>query len=317
MQIITGIITLLLLGIVNYVPKIKLLMATRFFSFGGELEIIILTIYSIFLYNFLMNRKRSFWRRLMWNLFSLLFYTQFILGILGFTTFLQTGKLHIPFPAMMIAAPVYRGDVSLMFFIFGASILLVGPAWCSYLCYFGVIDNYFADRAKPSLKITVINNMLRVAILLLMILIPLLYRYFKVNIIVVLVSLTLFIAGSIGIMFFISRKKGIAFHCTSVCPIGFLANLLGKFSVFRITISDNCIKCGACSKVCRRGALSKENIANKSAGGSCSLCGDCIAACKSNAIDYTYVWNRHMSAKPVFTSLVVIMHVIFLAVARV
>lgn len=121
MQIFTGLITFIFLVIINYVPSGKLLIAERFFSFGGELEILVLTVYSVVLFNFLMNRNRAYWRRFLWSLFSIVFYGQFILGIIGFSTFLQTGKLHTPFPAMMIAAPVYRGEVSMMFFIFGAN----------------------------------------------------------------------------------------------------------------------------------------------------------------------------------------------------
>lgn len=317
MQIFTGLITFIFLVIINYIPSVKLLLAERFFSFGGELEILVLTIYSVVLFNFLMNKDRAYWRRFLWSLFSIVFYGQFILGIMGFSTFLQTGKLHIPFPAMMIAAPVYRGEISMMFFIFGASLILAGPAWCSYFCYFGVLDNHFADRAKPSLKLSMTNNVLRIIIFLSMIAVPLIYRYFEVNMIIVLISLILFIAGSVGTMVFISRKKGVSFHCTSVCPIGFLSNLLGKLSIFRIKISDSCTKCGICTRACRWGALSKEDINKKTAGFTCSLCGDCVAVCRSKAIDYSFVWNRKLSARAVFTSLIVFMHVIFLAVARV
>jgi len=62
---------------------------------------------------------------------------------------IQEGKLHLPVPAMILAGPVYRGEMSVMTILFLTTVVLSGPAWCSHICYFGGMDNHFASRKKP------------------------------------------------------------------------------------------------------------------------------------------------------------------------
>ncbi len=80
--------------------------------------------------------------------FSMVFFAQLLLGLAGIEKLLMTGKLHLPVPALIIAGPLFRGEGVFMLILFAATVLLVGPAWCSYLCYIGAWDNYAATAQK-------------------------------------------------------------------------------------------------------------------------------------------------------------------------
>ncbi|HDJ22855.1 MAG TPA: 4Fe-4S binding protein [Candidatus Aminicenantes bacterium] len=62
--------------------------------------------------------------------------------------FLMTGKLHLPVPALILAGPIYRGTLSFMLILFLVTIVLVGPAWCSHLCYVGAWDDIACRRKR-------------------------------------------------------------------------------------------------------------------------------------------------------------------------
>ena len=49
------------------------------------------------------------WRIISWSIFSIVFFSQLILGILLSDKFLMTGNLHLPVPALILAGPIYRG----------------------------------------------------------------------------------------------------------------------------------------------------------------------------------------------------------------
>ena len=90
------------------------------------------------------------WLRRLWTLFSIVFFSQVAVGLLGAERFLMNGELHLPIPAMIIAGPLYRGDGLFRPILFLATVLFVGPAWCSYLYYIESWDlNSAVTRERP------------------------------------------------------------------------------------------------------------------------------------------------------------------------
>ena len=87
-------------------------------------------------------------RRVMWTVFASVFFLQFLLGVTVASSLLMTGRLHLPVPFMMLSGPVYRGEGMFMLALFSVSVLLVGSAWCSHLCYFGVWDCLSATSSR-------------------------------------------------------------------------------------------------------------------------------------------------------------------------
>lgn len=71
--------------------------------------------------------------------------------------------------------------------------------------------------------------------------------------------------------------------CRAMCPLGAAWGLLGKLSVFRMKVSDSCIKCGKCLLVCPMGI----EIYRKPGSPECIRCGKCIRVCPVKAISHS------------------------------
>ena len=74
------------------------------------------------------------------------------------------------------------------------------------------------------------------------------------------------------------------FWCRSLCPLGALYALAGRFAPFRRVI-DRCIKCQQCSNECRTGAIKKDLSYIR---GECILCMDCIYTCPEQGIRFGF-----------------------------
>ncbi|NCD23967.1 MAG: 4Fe-4S binding protein [Deltaproteobacteria bacterium] len=256
-------------------------------------------------------------RAFIWSLFSLVFFGQLALGLGGMTEFLMTGKLHLPVPALILAGPLYRGEGLFMPILLGVSLLLVGPAWCSHLCYIGAWDDQLSrlgpKRPRP---LPAWAPRVRTGILAGTILVPLALRLAGVTWAWALGVAVLFGLTGIGIMALWSRKSGTMVHCTMWCPVGLVNNLVGRILPWRVRIAPDCTGCGLCARACRYNALTLEDLARKRPGLSCSLCGDCLPRCPHGHINLTLAGHTRY-ARPVFVVLVVALHTIFLAVARI
>lgn len=114
-----------------------IILLERFISGGGWFEITVIAFYGAFVaYKMQIPLNVPKWRRITWTIFSFVFFSQLIIGLLGVDKFLMTGKLHLPIPMMILAGPMYRGHLSVMTILFLSTIILTEPAWCSQLCYF-------------------------------------------------------------------------------------------------------------------------------------------------------------------------------------
>ncbi|MBK9389736.1 MAG: 4Fe-4S binding protein [Bacteroidetes bacterium] len=146
-------LTFLLLAIVQVKADRPMLLAERFIEGAGWIEISIISLYGAFV-AFKMQDPVNVphWRKVTWTIFSVVFFSQLIIGLSGFEKFLMTGKLHLPIPMMILGGPIYRGQLSVMTILFISTVVLTGPAWCSHLCYFGAFDN-MASSGKTSREV--------------------------------------------------------------------------------------------------------------------------------------------------------------------
>jgi len=113
-----------------------------------------------------------------------------------------------------------------------------------------------------------------------------------------------------------SARAGLMLHCTGFCPIGLLSSLAGRLHPFSVRIDSACDRCGACSSACRYGALTRPDLEAHRPGPTCTLCGDCLAACGRGRLAYGLPGCAPDTARRVFLLLVVILHTLFLGVAR-
>jgi len=80
--------------------------------------------------------------------------------------------------------------------------------------------------------------------------------------------------------------------CSSVCPVGTVLSLLGRFSMFKPVIDeDKCVHCGSCGKKCKASCIDTFN--REIDYSRCVDCFDCIEDCKAGAIKYRFAWKKN------------------------
>jgi ferredoxin len=294
------------------------LLLERFLPAGGWSEAFWLAIYAAWLAERMQDpRVMQRWRPRLWLLFSGVFFLQLVLGLAGVERLLMTGRLHLPVPALIAAGPAYRGEGFFMPILFGASLLLVGPAWCSWLCYIGAWDDRAARRRRRPGPMPAWRARVRPVILVLVVGTALVLGRAGVPPLAATWAAAAFGLGGVAVMLLWSRRAGVMAHCTTYCPIGWLATRLGRLSPFRLRIDVACSDCAACGKVCRYDALSAVDIVRRRPGEACTLCGDCVSTCKSRQIDYTFLGLRGAPARRAFVILIASLHAAFLGVGRI
>lgn len=313
-------LTLILIAFPFVKIDFPVLLLERFLPGYGWLQIGLMSLYSAFIADKLLDRKKTQkWRRIIWTTFSVVFFSQLLFGLLGVDKMLMTGDLHLPIPAVILAGPLYRWESSIMIFLFIGSMLLLGPGWCSYLCYFGVWDNKAADAKKRPKKMPKYSQILRVSFLILVIAASVGMNVFGVPGVYAAGAGLFFGISGTGLMLFWSRKKGVMTHCTTYCPIGLFAVILGKISPFRMMINDSCTDCMRCTTVCRYNALSKQDVRNRKPNINCTLCGDCVSVCdvEESAINYRYFKMKPETARKFYIVMAASLHTVFMAIGRV
>ncbi len=314
--IISVSLTLLILVPVLIV-KPDILLAERFFPGTGWIEIALLTIYAGWLSHIMINAKNiSNIRTKYWFFFSVIFFSQFILGLFVNDQFLMTGELHFPIPALIVAAPIYRGEGFFMPILLISTIALTGPAWCSSFCYIGSWDNLASLKRKPKKVNRRQTIVLRYTMVALVVFIALILRYSGAPLTVVIVFALGFGLLGVFIMLYFSRKLGYMLHCTSYCPVGGVVTLLGKLYPVRVKINkDTCTSCSICTTHCKYDALSNDDIKAGKAGWNCTLCGDCLTSCHADSIFFSF-FGMKKNVWEVYMAIIVGTHAAFLALAR-
>jgi len=298
-----------------------MLLAERFLHGAGWIETVLLALYAGFVAKALATPGRSpRVRRRIWGLFSLVFFGQLALGLAGFERFLMTGTLHLPVPALIVAGPLYRGAGFFMLILFGVTVILAGPAWCSHLCYIGAWDSVMAFGKKRPAAAPAWMRRARI------ILAGLVFAAaWSLRLLGVPTHWAIFLGAGFGllgvtVMVFVSRRIGVMAHCSGFCPMGLMSGLLGKLSPWRLRIRSDCSQCGVCSTACRYDALRPEDLAAKRPGVSCSLCLDCLERCPRSEMRLTLFGRETLAKIPVrlfFAGLLAALHAIFLGVARI
>lgn len=298
-----------LLCMARFAPQIMLVH--RIAPGFGALQALAAGFWSAWVCAHLMNRARAGRVRMfVWRLFSAVFFVQFTLALAGWSLFAVSGEMHIPVPGVIVAGALYRGTPGFMPMLFLICVLLAGAAWCSHLCYFGSWDAWAASASRPSphpgaLRFRALSLGLVAAVTLILL-------YFA--------PLSAAVAGgaALGLVMlpvsvFVSRRKGYAAYCTMICPLGLLACLAGRFSPWRIRRTSSCTGCGACVRVCRYGALTRERLEAGTPGLSCTLCRDCLNVCAHRGLAVSWLgMGGNGGAERAFVALVSALHALFL-----
>jgi len=307
-----------ILSLARWKAPFPILLADRFLPGSGWIQIFALAMYGALLITKMADRRNTAGIRLkIWLAFSIVFFTQFILGVAGFEKLLMTGRLHVPVPAVVIAGPIFRGEGLFMPILFVSTIVLVGPAWCSHLCYIGAWDGLASTARRRGGSLSSGWTWLRFTVFAATPLTAVLLRLFGVSVPSAGMIAVGFGAIGLAVMAGLSTRRGVMVHCTAICPLGVAGNILGKMSPFRIRIGPSCTDCGRCTAACRYDALSTDRIKKRRLGYTCTLCGDCIASCETGALGYTIFGASPSTSRLIFLTLVVSLHAVFLGVARI
>ena len=72
--------------------------------------------------------------------------------------------------------------------------------------------------------------------------------------------------------------------CNALCPVGTTLGIVSRIGLFKLSITEKCIKCGRCVRACNAGCIDIDHhdIDNTR----CVRCLNCIAACPMGAIDF-------------------------------
>lgn len=315
-----------LIVFLSSLAPVKILMAERYFPLFGNVQAFLLAWYGVWIFEKLENAKtHNSYRRKIWLIFSLVFFAQLGLGLLGLEKFLMSGKLHFPVPAFIYFAALYKGSFGFMFGLVLAAVFLTGSAWCSHLCYFGPFDSAAAfSGGKKSIRplpgwLQKISRYSRYAVFLLGGGAAVFLSYRQCSLAEVLFFSWAYIFVTFLVLLVLSRKYAFMAHCSAFCPMGIFINALGRFSPWRLRISADCDNCGACEKICRYRAVNAQSRACGSVCFNCSLCLDCINVCRREAISLRFA-GLHMHPQNVrraFLFFVVVIHILFLSFARV
>ncbi len=311
-------LTIVALALAQAKVSFPILLADRFFPGFGPLQILGMGLYAAWIAGKLRDPERApLFRARMWLFFSVVFFGQLGLGLAGWEQFLMTGDLHLPVPALILAGPLYRGEGFFMLVLFLSTVLLVGPAWCSHLCYIGAWDHQAALRTKRPRDLPSWRLPARLAIFALVMLTALGLRLLDVHWTWAGALAAGFGLAGVGIMAAISRKMGVMAHCTVFCPVGLTAVVLGRLLPWRLRIGPGCDVCGRCARVCRYGALQPQDLLRREPGLSCTLCGDCIHSCRDGRLTSTFARLSPATSRNLFITLIATLHAVFLATARI
>lgn len=315
------VLTVFGLAVANSKVSFPILLVDRYLPAWGWLEIALLGLYAQWVGGAMLTPQGHLTARpRIWALFSAVFFGQLCLGLLGLDRMLMTGELHLPVPALITAGPVFRGEGFFMIILFSVTVLLVGSAWCSHLCYIGAWDDAMSrlgKRPAPAGWLGKLSIYGRSGTIVLTLGTAMMLRLMGVSGLPAVGMAALFGLVGVGVMVLASRKAGMMVHCTAYCPMGLIANVAGKISPWRIRIDTDCTRCGACSARCRYNALDAFSIERGKPAVSCTLCGDCVSACAHKQIGYRFPGLSPENARSVFIVLIVSLHAIFMGVARI
>ena len=72
--------------------------------------------------------------------------------------------------------------------------------------------------------------------------------------------------------------------CTAICPVGTVLGLLAKHGIFQLRLTEQCVKCGQCVKVCPSGCI--DPAAGTIDNERCVRCMNCLSVCRLHAVKF-------------------------------
>ncbi|OGW82146.1 MAG: hypothetical protein A3G33_10470 [Omnitrophica bacterium RIFCSPLOWO2_12_FULL_44_17] len=194
-------------------------------------------------------------------------------------------------------------------------ILTIGQGICSWVCFYGGIDEACSKLSrKPLIKLNITKAWrdFPIALLIFLLIISFLQgspifcswfcpfklttTFWDTEPVARLIQSVLFwlvLILFVIVLPMLSKKRT---FCSLICPFGALVSMAGKASPYRISIDkETCSRCGKCYQVCPVFAVEKQPEHAYQISSYCNRCGKCIDICPANAI--------HMSVQNQLTAI--------------
>ena len=208
----------------------------------------------------------------------------------------------IIFPGSFFAA--HAGIASGILLWLGFS-LAVGRGWCSWICFFGGMDEGFSRLCRLP-KITVIDKKwtyLPWAVLLGIVLtsaatlaptycawlcpFKTVTEFPAIQSVKTALQALIFVSLFIGLVVTLPLLTGRRIQCGLFCPFGAFQSLFNKLNVFEIRINRaECLNCQLCLKSCPTFSIDEQSLLAGKTSLSCTKCGKCIDTCPKGAIAF-------------------------------
>ncbi|MGA2263977.1 MAG: 4Fe-4S binding protein [Acidobacteriota bacterium] len=211
-------------------------------------------------------------------------------------------KRTVIFPGAMLTG--FAAIATMLVIWLGASLAL-GRGWCSWVCFFGGLDEGFSCiRKKPVIKNidprwTYMPHavLLGAALTSTFTLSPTYCQWlcpFKAvtefekvdsfrTVLATIIFVSLF-AGLVVVLPVLTRRR---IQCGLFCPFASFQSFFNKLNIFDIRIDrDKCTDCNHCVNTCPTFSIDKPSVARGSALLSCTKCGHCVDACPKKAVSF-------------------------------
>lgn len=219
----------------------------------------------------------------------------------------------IIFPGTLVGTFASIGSMLVLWI--GATLAL-GRAWCSWICFYGGLDEGFSRIGKrPRIKRvgrawTYLPFALLIAVMLIsaVSLSPFYCEWlcpFKAvteapaitNALVVfqtVLFVTLFLGTVVVLPLLLKRRA----QCGLFCPFGAFQSFTNAVSAFDVRIdTTKCTKCGLCVRSCPTFSLTEESVSKGRTLMTCTRCGRCVDVCPVQAVSY-HVRGTRVGANP-------------------
>ena len=200
-------------------------------------------------------------------------------------------------------------------------ILTIGQGICSWVCFYGGVDETFSKVAKkPLIKLKIPGPWrdFPIAFLIFLLIVSFLqglpvfcnwFCPFKMTEafwdsypVIRTCQAVLFwsvLAGFVIVLPILTKKR---IFCSLLCPFGALVSICGKASPYRVIINEErCAACGKCQDACPVFAVENKNPGEYIISNFCNRCGKCIDICPVNAISILYKQaGRRIDTRDIF-----------------
>ena len=190
-------------------------------------------------------------------------------------------------------------------FLWLSIIFTIGQGICSWVCFYGGIDEACSRIAKSplvKLRITKPWRDFPIAFLIFLLIVSFLQglpvfctwfcpfklteAFWASRPFIRIIQAALFWSALIGFVIILPILTKKRTFCSLICPFGALVSICGNASPYRVIIDKaKCVACGKCQDVCPVFAIEKNDQNEYKISFFCNRCGRCIDICPVSAIN--------------------------------